>query len=125
MELDMRKPEEPRDFARKLRKNLTETEQYVWQRLRNKQLNGHRFRRQLMMGSYVVDFVCCEKRLIVELDGGQHAENQEYDAARDEWLKSVGYRVLRFWNNQILEEWDAVQEVILKHLNSNDSREAC
>ena len=86
--------------ARTLRSNLTTAEQHVWRRLRYRQIDSHKFRRQRPVGPYIVDFVCLEVKLIVEVDGGQHSDNKLYDEARDHWLKSQGYRVLRFWNNQ-------------------------
>ena len=77
-----------------------------------KQVQGARFRRQAPMGIYVADFVCHESRLIVELDGGQHAGRSEHDAARTAWLESEGYRVVRFWNNDVFENLDGVLQVI-------------
>ena len=71
---------------------------------------------QFVLGNYIVDFICLEKRLIIEVDGGQHMENVDYDLQRDEWLKSQNFKVLRFWNNQILNEIDWVLEVIVKNL---------
>jgi|SRR5436309_10979997 len=103
-------------FARALRKNPTEAEQALWSHLRIKQMEGNRFRRQQPIGPYVVDFVCFEKKLVVELDGGQHAEQSAYDAERTTWLESQGFRVLRFWNHQVLREIEAVKEVIWKEL---------
>jgi very-short-patch-repair endonuclease len=99
-------------FARQLRKNMTDAERYLWYRLRNRQLGGHRFRRQFPIGRYIVDFVCLERKLIVELDGGQHAERTESDLARTTWLNSQGFRLIRFWNNLIFEETDSVLEAI-------------
>jgi very-short-patch-repair endonuclease len=81
-----------------------------------KQMAGNRFRRQQPIGPYIVDFVCLEKRLVIELDGGQHAEQPEYDAERTAWLESQGFRVMRFWNNQVLEEIEIVKEAIWKEL---------
>ena len=77
-----------KESSRDLRKNLTDAEQKLWQKLRNKQINDHKFRRQFVLGNYIVDFICLDKRLIVEVDGGQHMENVGYDSQRDEWLKS-------------------------------------
>ncbi len=68
------------------------------------------------MGLYIVDFLCLEKELIIEVDGGQHADAREYDTARSEWLQSKGFQVLRFWNNQVLTEIDGVMEVVLETL---------
>ena len=102
--------------SRDLRKNLTDAEQKLWQKLRNKQINDHKFRRQFVLGNYIVDFICLDKRLIVEVDGGQHMENVDYDLQRDEWLKSQNFKILRFWNNQVLNEIDSVLEVIENNL---------
>ncbi len=102
--------------ARALRKAMTDAEQRLWSRRRRKQVNGFRFRRQVPLGRYVVDFACFDARLIVEVDGGQHAEDVAQDKMRDEWLTAQGFRVLRFWNNQVLQETDAVLEEILRAL---------
>jgi len=102
--------------ARKLRKNATEAEQRLWSRLRRNQLNGHHFRRQVPVGPYIADFVCLPRTLIVEVDGGQHADRQELDEARTRYLEHEGYRVLRFWNNDVLGNTDGVVEVILETL---------
>jgi adenine-specific DNA-methyltransferase len=98
---------------------MTETEQFVWQRLRYRQIDGHKFRRQFPIGPYVVDFIFLEKRLIVELDGGQHAERQEADQTRSDWLNGQRFRVLRFWNHEALEDWDVVERVIWEHLQAS------
>ena len=97
--------------ARTLRANSTNAELRVWNRLRSRQIGGHKFVRQEPIGKYIVDFVCREQRLIVELDGGQHAIGQR-DAVRDKWLMEHGYRVLRFWNNDVFENIDGVLETI-------------
>ena len=102
--------------ARRLRQAETEAERIAWKILRNRQQKGYKFRRQQPIGPYVVDFVCFEKKLVVELDGGQHAEQSAYDAERTTWLESQGFRVLRFWNHQVLREIEAVKEVIWKEL---------
>jgi len=94
--------------ARQLRKNLTEAEKKLWSLLRQKQFDGHRFRRQTSIGPYIVDFFCPAAKLIIEVDGGQHAINAEADKARTQWLEAHGYRVLRFWNNEILTNSDGV-----------------
>ncbi len=98
--------------ARQLRNNPTDAERVLWNILRKRQVSGYRFRRQVPIGPYIVDFVCYENRLIIEVDGGQHMERANYDAERTAWLKTEGFRVIRFWNNQILEETDAVREAI-------------
>jgi very-short-patch-repair endonuclease len=103
-----------RDFARKLRKELTDAERALWQRLRHCQLGGLKFRRQAPIGNYFADFVCYERKLIVELDGGQHAspEEQERDAERTRWLNSQGFRVVRYWDHDVLRDLEVVLESI-------------
>ena len=104
-------------FARLLRKNATDAEQLLWRRLRNRQLAGFKFRRQVAIEPYIVDFVCFDARLIVEADGGQHLEQGNYDSKRTTELRAMGYELVRFWNYEILEDIDVVLEEILKHLN--------
>ncbi len=101
-----------------LRNNPTEVEKLLWRQLRMWQIDGYKFRRQQPLGNYIVDFVCFEKRLIVELDGGQHAEQSDYDAQRDAWLREQGFTVLRFWNNDVLNNLAAVTENIFDTLKS-------
>lgn len=103
--------------ARELRKNLTEAEQALWRHLRLRQLGGHKFRRQQPIGKFIVDFVCLERRLIVEVDGGHHSKQVAYDLERDTWLKKQGFSILRFWDNQVLKEIESVKEVIMKELD--------
>ena len=100
------------ETARRLRENPTEAEKRLWDALRHRQIDSHRFRRQHPLGAYVVDFVCLAEKLVVEVDGGQHAVDQERDEARTIWLQSRGYRVLRFWNNEVLENTEGVAEAI-------------
>jgi len=102
--------------ARELRNNLTKSEQALWKHLRMRQLAGYKFRRQQPIGPYIVDFVSFERRLIIEVDGGQHSQQVDYDAERTAWLEAQRYRVLRFWNSLVLEETEAVKAVILKTL---------
>ncbi len=102
-------------FATTLRKNMTKAETYLWQRIRRKQLNA-KFRRQQKIGNYIVDFVCFENRLVIEVDGGQHCE-RPYDKARDEWLVKQGFRVLRLWNNDIIQNIDGVLKVIADNIS--------
>ena len=97
--------------AKSLRSDMTDAELRLWSALRGHRLNGLSFRRQTPIGRFTVDFVCHDKRLIVEVDGGQHAENAR-DAERDRWLASKGYRVLRFWNLDIFENIDGVVDKI-------------
>ncbi|MBA4019618.1 MAG: hypothetical protein C0483_20835 [Pirellula sp.] len=107
----------PEDFARELRRKQSETERLVWSHLRGRRFMAHKFRRQVALGSYIVDFVCFDERLVVELDGGQHTLQRPYDAERTAWLESQGYRVLRFWNHEVWRDWDAVAEVIWRALH--------
>jgi very-short-patch-repair endonuclease len=109
-----------RDFARQLRKNMTDAERRLWYHLKLRQFDGKRFRKQAPIGVFVVDFVCFESSLIVELDGGQHAAQVEHDEVRTAWLNSRGFRVLRFWNSQVFEELDAVLESIWNALQDTD-----
>ncbi len=103
-------------LARKLRKSSTDTELRLWLRLKSRNLGGFKFRRQHPIPPYIVDFVCLEQKLIVELDGGQHAEQLDRDAERTACLESKGYRVIRFWNDDALKQTDAVLEEILRQL---------
>jgi very-short-patch-repair endonuclease len=96
--------------ARALRKNQTLAETALWQRLRNREFCGHKFRRQVPIGPYVVDFLCKASRLIVEVDGGQHANQVHDDAARDTYLRGQGYQIVRFWNNEVLGNLNGVLE---------------
>jgi very-short-patch-repair endonuclease/uroporphyrinogen-III synthase len=100
--------------ARQLRSSLTDAEKKLWQHLRRDQLHGLHFRRQHPVPPYIIDFVCSEKNLAIELDGGQHTENQEYDAERTRFLEEQGYRVLRFWNNDVLSNIEGVLEVVAR-----------
>jgi very-short-patch-repair endonuclease len=93
--------------AKELRRNLTPAEQKLWAVLRNDQL-GVSFRRQHAIGPYVTDFCCIKKKLVIELDGGQHLEQADYDQERTEFLQSKGYRVLRFWNNDVVNDINGV-----------------
>src|ERR1700746_485572 len=99
-----------RRHARSLRGHLTDAERLLWGRLRRRQVGGFKFRRQHQVGLYICDFASLDGRLIVELDGSQHLERTEYDNRRDSFLRSAGYRVLRFWNGDVQAELDAVVE---------------
>ena len=101
--------------ARGLRKNSTDAERLLWRHLKAKQLDGLKFRQQEQIGRFIADFVCYEKRLIIEADGGQHAQEKEKDEERTQWLNSQGFTVLRFWNNEILTNIEGVMEVIQMH----------
>lgn len=98
--------------SRRLRRQQTEAETRLWSRLRAKRLHGLKFRRQVPIGNYIADFVCPGAKLVVEVDGSQHADDSGYDARRTEFLEREGYRVLRFWNNEVLAETDSVIEKI-------------
>jgi len=98
--------------AKTLRTKQTDAEQRLWYHLRAHRFMDLKFKRQKPLGCYIVDFVCVERRLIVEIDGGQHAEQVEYDQRRDVWLRNQGYTVLRFWNNEVLQQLEGVLEQI-------------
>ena len=102
--------------ARRLRRQSTDAEQALWSRLRDRRLGGVRFRRQAPIGAYIADFASHEWKLIVELDGGQHADRRAYDDRRTQWLESRGYRVLRFWNDDVLLRLNPVLEAIAQEL---------
>ena len=98
----------PTKNARALRRELTDAERKLWYGLRDRRLDGRKFRRQYALGRYVVDFVCLEEMIIVEVDGSQHADTAAEDAVRSSWLEGQGFRVLRFWNNDVLKNIDGV-----------------
>jgi very-short-patch-repair endonuclease len=98
--------------AKTLRKTSTHAERLLWRHLKTKQLEGYKFRRQEPIGIYIVDFVCFEKRIVVEVDGSQHQTEKVKDKKRDQWLKKQGFKVLRFWNNEVLTNVAGVYEVI-------------
>ena len=110
--------------ARSLRKAPTDAERALWRALRGRQMDGLRFRRQHPLGPYIADFVCLERRLVIEVDGGQHGEPAQsaHDERRSTWLASEGYRVLRFWNRDVLRAiddvlttiWGALQEPLAR-----------
>jgi very-short-patch-repair endonuclease len=102
--------------ARKLRKDMTDAERALWRLLRNRRMEGWRFRRQEPLDRYIIDFICFEARLTIEVDGGQHFES-EADKKRDAYLQSQGFRVLRFWNNDVLSNADGVHRAIMNALD--------
>ena len=102
--------------SRNLRKNQTDAEKLLWYHLRSRQMENTKFRRQHPVGGYIVDFICLEKRLIIEIDGGQHNEQVEYDAKRTRYLESLGYNVIRFWNHDVLQKKNVVLEYIFNIL---------
>ncbi len=101
-------------IAKVLRKRPTDAERLLWKHLKARQLESFKFRRQQPIGNYVVDFVCFEKRIVVEIDGAQHAveKEREKDIERDSWFTKQGFRVLRFWNNEVIQQTEGVLEVI-------------
>ena len=111
-----RQMNEKTEFARNLRKQLTPQERILWQLLRNHSFYGYEFRRQYVIGEYIVDFVCRKKKIIIEIDGGQHNTPEEiiYDKKRTEFLNSRGYKVIRFWNGDIDKNIDGVYKVLLR-----------
>ena len=104
-------------IAKKLRINSTDTEKYLWKYLRGRQLEGFKFRRQQPIGKYIADFINLERKIIIEVDGGQHLENKK-DKLRDKWLEEQGYEVLRFWDNEVLTNIEGVMESIRKKIYS-------
>lgn len=108
--------------AREARADMTEAEDRLWTALRNRRLNGWKFKRQLPIGKFRPDFVCAVMRLIVEVDGSQHADNASRDIRRTQILERDGYRVIRFWNNEVLGQLDLVLDAILAALSPHPAR---
>ena len=104
--------------AKQLRTNMTDAERRLWYRLRAHRFDGYKFKRQVPIGPYIVDFACVGRKLVIEVDGGQHADNQS-DEVRDRYLGSEGFRVLRFWNNDVLRNTSGVLETILSALEGH------
>lgn len=100
------------NIAKTLRGRSTDTEKILWKYLRANRFEGLKFRRQEPIGNYIVDFVCYEKKIVIEVDGGHHLKGKENDRRRDDWLKEQGFRVIRFWNNEVLTNIEGVLEVI-------------
>ncbi|TWT23441.1 endonuclease domain-containing protein [Luteimonas marina] len=103
-------------LQRNLRNQPTDAEQRLWQYLRGRQLEGCKFRRQHPFGDYILDFACLDRKVVVEVDGGQHAANGAYDAERTKFLEKAGFKVLRFWNNEVFENTEGVVDVIVAAL---------
>jgi very-short-patch-repair endonuclease len=110
-----------KSLTKALRKTQTDAEKRLWSQLRNRQLSGCKFRRQHEIGHYIVDFICLEIKLIVELDGSQHAEQIARDRQRTAFLQSLGFKVIRFWDNEVLTQTQNVLEAIHKALIDNPS----
>jgi very-short-patch-repair endonuclease len=108
-------------FAKAMRRQPTSAEAVIWAALRGARLQGFKFKRQQPIGAYIADFVCFERGLVVEIDGGQHADDVSEDQARSNWLQGQGFRVLRFWNNEVIERKDDVLESIIRALREYPS----
>ncbi len=108
-----------RDRAKSLRDNMPEAERKLWYRLQASRLNGYKFSRQIAIGPYFADFCCRSERLIIELDGSQHDTQRAYDATRDAFLRSRNYRVLRFWNHDVMSDVNRVCDVIVAVLDGD------
>jgi very-short-patch-repair endonuclease len=115
-------PDWQRQAARRLRREMTVAERRLWQALRAHRLMGAWFRRQVPIGPYIADFVCHARKLVVEVDGGQHT-GSETDARRDAWMRAEGYRVLRLWNNESLGNLDGVMDRIGRALSAEEAEE--
>ena len=107
-----------KERARVLRQDMTDAESRMWYFLRNRRLAGYKFVREYVIGNYIADFVCRDKKLIIEIDGGQHMEAAEYDQKRTNYLTANGYRVMRFWNNEVFNNAQDVLEAILHSLEN-------
>lgn len=110
-----------KNLQKALRKHQTDAESRLWRLLRSRRLQEFKFRRQHILQGYIVDFVCLKKKLIIELDGDQHATQKAYDDIRTQKLQKDGFKVLRFWNNEVLNNLEGVWEVIDMSLNKNDT----
>ncbi len=114
-------PTHIKTFSRQLRSELTEAESHLWQHLRARQVRGKKFRRQHPVGKYILDFACIEARLAIEVDGGQHSEMQNQDNVRTAWLETQGWKVVRFWNNEVLQNIEGVLEEVFNALSVDKS----
>lgn len=112
-----RKSRKLTSWARSARRQASEAEQVLWRHLRGRRLKGYKFRRQVVIEPYIVDFICLDAKLIIEADGGQHVDQATYDARRTARLEAKGYRVMRFWNNEILGDIHSVLEEIFSALD--------
>jgi len=111
---------QPTNLARNLRRNESDAERKLWSRLRSRQFENLKFRRQQPIGKYIVDFVSLEKKIVVEVDGGQHNDlrNIENDKQRTKWLESEGFKVIRFWNNDVLQNIDGIGLKIQEYIDT-------
>ena len=114
----------PTAFARQLRQDQTTAERHLWNKLRNRQLDNWKFKRQVPRRHYIVDFLCAEAKLIIELDGAQHAGDEaiQYDAKRTAYLQASGYHVIRIWNNEVLEDVESVLNTIWNKLQDTSNQ---
>jgi very-short-patch-repair endonuclease len=110
-----------KERARSFRRDMTDAESRMWYFLRDRRLKGYKFVREYVIGSYIADFVCREKKVVLEIDGGQHSEAVEYDERRTKFLEEQGYRVLRFWNMDVFKNTRDVLETILQLLEGTTS----
>lgn len=107
-----------KDFSRELRKHQTDAERKIWQRLRDRNFLNLKFKRQYVIDSYIVDFCCPEKMLIIEIDGSQHQDQKSYDDNRKKHLEGKGYTIIRFWNNEVLKEPEVILDAIYQKINA-------
>ena len=107
-----------KERAKECRRNRTDAENRMWYYLRNRRLSGYKFVRELVISNYIADFVCREKKIIIEIDGGQHMAAVQYDLMRTKYLERNGYKVIRFWNNEVFQDIEAVMDSILNIINT-------
>jgi very-short-patch-repair endonuclease len=112
------KPRRPTQRAQALRTNATGVERLLWTELRQRRLGGHKFSRQIPVGPFICDFVCRRRMLVIELDGGQHSANAARDADRTAYLERAGYKVIRFWNNDVTGNMEGVLQTILREIDA-------
>jgi very-short-patch-repair endonuclease len=109
------------EASRELRKKSTRAEQYLWRYLKNRQFCNIKFKRQFIIKPYIIDFICLEHRLIIEMDGSQHLDSEEYDKNRTIYLESLGFKVIRFWNHEVLQNTQIVLSVIYDELKRKNA----
>ena len=113
-----------KQHSRRLQREMTDAEKLLWRHLRMEQFDGYKFRRQHPLGNFIVDFVCLDAALILEVDGGQHADNSDSDDARTHWLQGKGFHVLRFWNNEVMGNIEGVKLAIWNYLKGVEALHA-